>query len=385
MEPGSVLNTLQRCSSRFLQSDEILASNIQVQLELFSSIIFFGFPPRRLQYKELIEKYLQASKTISNLVLLKRILTFVKISDKRVCDIYWDKMILVLKSNTDINTILTACEHYSSFHTDIDNYRHPAFEKAMLNYLNNVQSNLFSHFPSIICTAFCFTLLYSDNDVLKHYFLNQLDKNYTQLDHSDSLKLSRTIDQLNNSNKFKGQVVSLLNQTIQHQMNFKCSPQTINHLIRASVALDNPELTKKLLDFYVDFEPLCSKVIEIAVFSMRTSQILIPEFIDRLADYVISNQDLILGFNVEKLLYLCYELNYCPKSAEKFFEVSTNIIIRDLERLSGLTFLNSALSLCYFNHLPSSFIKAIFNVEFMEKLDSELANCYAKVNNRKKT
>lgn len=52
---------------------------------------------------------------------------------------------------------------------------------------------------------------------------------------------------------------------------------------------------------------------------------------------------------------------------------------RDQERLSGLAFLQSALSLSYFNKLPSSFVKQIFNVEFMEKLDSELDNCYSKV------
>lgn len=47
--------------------------------------------------------------------------------------------------------------------------------------------------------------------------------------------------------------------------------------------------------------------------------------------------------------------------------------------MNGLTFLQAGLSLCYFNRLPHSIIKQIFNVGFLEKLDAELAACYSKV------
>lgn len=51
--------------------------------------------------------------------------------------------------------------------------------------------------------------------------------------------------------------------------------------------------------------------------------------------------------------------------------------------MNGLTYLQASLALCYFHRLPQSFIKHIFNVSFLEKLDSELAACYAKVINLK--
>lgn len=47
--------------------------------------------------------------------------------------------------------------------------------------------------------------------------------------------------------------------------------------------------------------------------------------------------------------------------------------------MSGLGFLQATLSLCYFNQMPKSFVKQIFNVEFLDKLDIELASCYYKV------
>lgn len=46
--------------------------------------------------------------------------------------------------------------------------------------------------------------------------------------------------------------------------------------------------------------------------------------------------------------------------------------------MSGLGFLQATLSLCYFNQMPKSFVKQIFNVEFLDKLDIELASCYYK-------
>jgi len=47
--------------------------------------------------------------------------------------------------------------------------------------------------------------------------------------------------------------------------------------------------------------------------------------------------------------------------------------------MSGLNFLRVSLALCYFYSLPESITDYLFSVEFLEKLDDELKNCYAKV------
>lgn len=52
---------------------------------------------------------------------------------------------------------------------------------------------------------------------------------------------------------------------------------------------------------------------------------------------------------------------------------------RDKERFSGLAFLQSALSLCYYHKLPETLVQHIFTVNFLEKLDEELSHCYARV------
>ncbi|ENN83497.1 hypothetical protein YQE_00144, partial [Dendroctonus ponderosae] len=93
-------------------------------------------------------------------------------------------------------------------------------------------------------------------------------------------------------------------------------------------------------------------------------------------NYIIEYKENIVGFNVEKILHMLYQLNYEPVYEKEFFETVINIFIRDQDRMSGLSFLQGALSLCFFQQMPKSFVKQIFNVEFLDKLDVELANCY---------
>lgn len=50
-----------------------------------------------------------------------------------------------------------------------------------------------------------------------------------------------------------------------------------------------------------------------------------------------------------------------------------------MERLSGLSILQTALALSFFNKLPPSLIKQVFSIEFMDRLDVELRHCYSKV------
>lgn len=48
--------------------------------------------------------------------------------------------------------------------------------------------------------------------------------------------------------------------------------------------------------------------------------------------------------------------------------------------MSGLNFMRASLALCYFYSFPSSISDYLFSVEFLERLDNELNNCYGKVN-----
>lgn len=48
--------------------------------------------------------------------------------------------------------------------------------------------------------------------------------------------------------------------------------------------------------------------------------------------------------------------------------------------MSGLNLMRASIALCYFYSIPKSITDYLFSVEFLEKLEDELNNCYAKVN-----
>lgn len=55
-------------------------------------------------------------------------------------------------------------------------------------------------------------------------------------------------------------------------------------------------------------------------------------------------------------------------------------MFRDKFKMSCFNFMRASLALCYFYSLPASITEYLFSVEFLEKLDDELNNCYSKVN-----
>nr|CAD7434035.1 unnamed protein product [Timema monikensis] len=102
------------------------------------------------------------------------------------------------------------------------------------------------------------------------------------------------------------------------------------------------------------------------------------ETIDHLVGYTIEQSEHLLGDTVEKLLHLCYYLGYTPSHSDEFFVASVNAILRDKERMQGLSLLHSALALCFFHKLPEPLVQFIFTVDFLERMDDEISQCYSK-------
>ncbi|CAH1976025.1 unnamed protein product [Acanthoscelides obtectus] len=138
------------------------------------------------------------------------------------------------------------------------------------------------------------------------------------------------------------------------------------------------QIIENMLVKFKQMDYMSSKILENICYIYLATDSLVPEAVNKCTEYIVNNHQNVIGFNAEKILYLCYYLAYYPINADKFLGVVIDTIIRDQERLSGLVFLQSALALCFFNKLPSSFIKQIFTVEFMDKLDAELASCYSR-------
>jgi hypothetical protein len=387
-EPGTILSNLQRCSSKhFHQLDDTVTVE---KIELFSTILYFASPHLRGRFQKTLTKYVKECSNYENLILLQKLLSYVKITDTKLCKLYWDKVLKCLKSDSKSIDIIKLCHNYMNFSISNNDYRHYEFEKEILKHLDSLRKEvLYDYFPSELVNILNFVLLYGDDKALLEYLVNKLEVNWEQLKHVDCLRLALTLKTFNQMDKkyiklqYAQRIDKVLDKLISKIMTKSDNDVWKNNvLLKACVFKNSTDtlLVNTLLKNYKHFDHITSKNIENIYHAFLATNTLIPEVVDNMTKYIITYKNHILGFNVGKVLYLCYCFGYYPKNSEDFFEHAINTIIRDQERMTGLTLMYCALALCFFNKLPNSIIQSIFNVEFMDKLDKELQNCYSKVN-----
>ncbi|CAG9835779.1 unnamed protein product [Diabrotica balteata] len=381
-EPGDLLNEIQRCAAKYWQQHEE-SNNLDnnTALKLFSSLIYFNSPLHRIHVRKDIEKLLKDQMSPSNLSLLRKIFSYVKISDNSLCHDYWQMWSNILNEDSSMYLLVMACQNYMQFNTDIDNYRNNNFEKKVLFLIRDLVRSEELLFPQDLTVLLTFVMLYGRDKMLLEILLGKLKDNPRQLKGADLFTLSKFIkrDNLCLSERQYKDIQSVFRETSEHLLN-ENDFETKVLLVKSAILrneYDNYQMDTLITEFK-EMNYMSSKFLEHIHFIFMTTSTLVPEVFNKMTEYIINNKNNIVGFNAEKLLFLCFHLAYLPINADKFFQTVTDIIIRDQERLSGLAFLQSALSLSFFNKLPSFLVKQIFNVEFMDRLDNELANCYSK-------
>lgn len=126
--------------------------------------------------------------------------------------------------------------------------------------------------------------------------------------------------------------------------------------------------------------------------------------LERLLNYIVENKDYITGGTVERILTCCYNLGYIPED-NKALQYSVEIVMRfdilmvshwqnilifnnfnfrDFPFMSGLSIIQSCLALGFFKILPIHLVNAVFNIEFIKRLEQEIQLCYSKVHIAKK-
>ncbi|XP_044253945.1 FAST kinase domain-containing protein 1, mitochondrial isoform X2 [Tribolium madens] len=383
-EPGEILSSLQRCSSKFFhQLDETPTAQ---KLTLFSIIIYFASPNLRSDFQKILKKYVQECNDYDNLMILRKLLSHVKVTDEKLCNLFWDKVLKFVKTqNLDV---IKLTQNYINFSNDTGNYRHPKFEAEVLSLMSGlVKEANYDFFPQKLSNFLSFVLLYGEDHNLLQHLVAKLEASWGQLRYIDCLRLAFTVKIFSGmENKYKKlPFVKRINRVLDELIN-KLGENSAddlwktNALLKACIYKSRADalVTNKLLNNFKCFGHISSKNIENIYFCFLMTNSLIPEVIDNMTEYIVTYKNHVLGFNVSRVMYLCYSLGYQPKKSSEFFEKATNIIIRDQERMTGLSLIYTAVALCFFNKLPNSLIKSIFNEEFMDKLDSELEKCYSK-------
>ncbi|KAL1506693.1 hypothetical protein ABEB36_006009 [Hypothenemus hampei] len=388
-EPGDILNIIQRSAAKLLHEiEDTPIINHKNKLQLFSSIIYFSSPISKANFRQNIGQYLNGNQTLQTLISLRKVFSYLKISDNKLWNDYWNQMCQILKEEKNFEKIIKLMENYMYFSMDIYGFKHYAFEHCVFTLIQKyINEGTLTLYPARLFSSFSFVLMCSPHSKLFNNLMGSFVELSSQLTILDIFKISYSIQY---SRQKKNLVDDLILKEIQeklHKGTFKIfskrnlEPTSVALLTKSMVIRRDfcNYLIEDMLTSLKSMPRMSSKLLEYICYNLAATKYLIPELLNLCTNYVIQHKGNIVGFNIEKIICLLYELNYHPIYDEEFFEAVIDILIRDQERMSGLAFIQAALALSFFNRLPKSLIRQIFNVEFLEKLDVELANCYFKI------
>ncbi|RZC31754.1 uncharacterized protein BDFB_008114, partial [Asbolus verrucosus] len=286
-EPGEILNELQRCSSKhFHQLDDAITTQ---KIILLSTIIYFSSPHLRTEFQRILKKYVENCNDLSNLLHLRKLLSHVKISDNQLCELYWDKVLKCLRSDTKNIDLLKLSHSYMNFSIDINNYRHQEFEKEIMKLLEDlIMETNYRFFPQKLANILSFVFIYGNNDTLLEHLVDNLETNWEQLRYIDCLKLALSLRIFSEMDKkyiklpYAQRIDKVLDKIISKEAEGDGDLWKNNALVKSCIFKNSitTEWTTKLLINYKNFEHLSSKNIENISYCFHMTNTLIPEVVD---------------------------------------------------------------------------------------------------------
>uniref|UniRef100_A0A1B6DR13 RAP domain-containing protein n=1 Tax=Clastoptera arizonana TaxID=38151 RepID=A0A1B6DR13_9HEMI len=348
---------------------------------------------------------LVAKEVIDNATTLQdlsEIIPFVTTSDMETCNKYWMKLLHLMKlhmkkyGNAQISYNYSL--RYLQFSSNMNWYRNYVFEKEMFTlFTKELAQGVVGFIPSqfAVIAAFYLAYYYPNVPHLPKHIVSKLLDNMGQYSTKDCEYISKSLSIAMNIRKKKSLSQVFLQQFVQldsalnaRALQFlekddKLLVPVLNKIMRGYInrkgSVDS-DLFYQLVKRYESIEEneISSRTLRDTVYNLVAANCLIPTLLDKFVKYCIDQKEHIIGDTVCKLIYSCFYLGYNPNQYEEFFNVASQLIIRDKERMTGLGLLQGSLALSYFNQLPLQFIKFIFTVDFLEHLDEEIKHCFAK-------
>ncbi|XP_022168362.1 FAST kinase domain-containing protein 1, mitochondrial isoform X1 [Myzus persicae] len=375
-------------------------------LRLLSCIVPSSSASRRKHIESLLRKQFLLNNTFSQLCIgpLFNIIRNLKTSDVQICNAYWssvlDWLISGKPSIREHHKLLRICNRYMNFNNNMSGtYRHYKFENQMINWLNEeLEQGVSAIIPSKFSKIFSFFISYPNENIgyeIPEIMVKKVLDTVGQYSVYDCYIISRGLNTafINRKNKtslpmFLDQYVRLctaLNKRSLEIINQEpnLSLDQLNSLYRGynhRYNVKEPGLFYKILDGYKNFtsEHFSSRIIRELTYNLVTSDWYDADLLDKCLKYLIKNHKYLLAENVEKILTVFFLYGVNSEKFMEFLPYATEIINRDKFKMSGLNFMRASLALCYFYSLPTTIKDYLFSVEFLEKLDDELNNCYAK-------
>nr|CAD7455775.1 unnamed protein product [Timema tahoe] len=410
LEPADLLPEIQEYSSHLLSQLDHRESSSSISFpatcELLECMVTFSTPMKKKVFEQLTRRYLKEEIYPNAMSPLFNILRNLKTSDLKLCNDFWSLTLRFLRdheSEREDYKLLRICHRYMHFNNNLGGtFRHFEFEDQMIQWLwQELDSGNCKVIPSKFSRVAAFILAYGNSrvpgdDTILTMCMTKLIEMVPQFTEFDCLNISRGLQvavelrrhRRKLTSQFMSQIVSLNTALDGWALNRVdkdvCTLPQLNLITRAYLnrrGNRNVQLFEKLIFRYKSFNSnirLSSRIVRDTSLNLLVTSCLIPETIDHLVGYAIEQSEHLLGDTVEKLLHLCYYLGYTPSHSDEFLAASVNVIFRDKERMQGLSLLHSALALCFFHKLPEPLVKYIFTVDFLERMDDEISQCYSK-------
>lgn len=192
-----MLNSIQRAAAKLLHEIEDTEANHPNRLKLFSSVIYYSSPTNKKQFRQDIVKYVGENHTFQSLITLRKIFSYLKISDPKLCEMYWNKACQVIKNLADFDKTLKLMGNYLFFCGDLYKFKHPAFEHHILTLIQkHLDSGTLRIFPSRFFSAYSFALVCCCNAKLLDSLTLEFKTLSPQLTSMDIFRLSHSLQLL---------------------------------------------------------------------------------------------------------------------------------------------------------------------------------------------
>lgn len=160
MEPAELLPAISE------RSQELLAGELTA--EILACSVLYSLPENRLKMSKMAEKIIYSDVGINQTEFpaLFKVLRLLKISNMKLCDMFWTKVVEEIVNNPEerkIYRLIRHCHRYMHFNNNLGGtYRHYRFEKVLLSLIQNELATGISQFiPTKFAKLTSFVFAYS--------------------------------------------------------------------------------------------------------------------------------------------------------------------------------------------------------------------------------
>ncbi|XP_057374559.1 uncharacterized protein LOC130695439 [Daphnia carinata] len=404
-EPIGLVRKMENMACSWLEKINIQTEHINLLSHV--SHIQDASSDRKKQLERHLMRIMEKEQPIAIEPYLKQIFRIIrssKMSDIRLVDLYWNRVLQSLTRRLGNNEefvplLLDAAQWYMFFNNNLGGtYRSSNFENQVLKWIKEMMNGDWRQ-PvrnvRFFCRLSAFVLAYGGHPTSTG-LLEKLVDIEDQLTIQDIFYISRGIQlgrhwlrrpQLHYSQRDMGDLTLMLDRRSAFLLSSPASSTlslttTLLHsaLYRNAESYGNvfPLNEAGLRKCETQLNELTARVTRDLVFFLDRFRYLQFPIIDAIVDYALKKHEHLGPSLLVNVFVLCFNLGYSTKNLELLAPITSQSLESKENGMFGLFVLEASLALVLTNRLSIKLVNDIFTVQFLDKLDLEVAACYSK-------